>query len=120
MNQSESKKFKIAFIFFIVFVLFMILLFAFINIVTSDRKLPRLTRTETDIALRGSIYSRNNFTICSSKKLYSAEVDTRNIDPDKFELFIKLFSIFSKMDPHVVREKLQSNFGFVKLTYALD
>jgi len=120
MNQSESKKFKIAFIFFIVFVLFMILLFAFVNIVTSDRKLPRLTRTETDIALRGSIYSRNNFTISASKKLYSAEVDTRNIDPDKFDLFIELFSIFSKMDPHVVREKLESNSGFVKLTYALD
>ncbi len=120
MNQSESKKFKIAFIFFIVFVLFMILIFAFINIVTSDRKLPRLTRTETDIALRGSIYSRNHFTISASKKLYSAEVDTRNIDPNKLDLFIKLFSIFSKMDPHVVREKLESNVGYVKLTYALD
>lgn len=120
MNQSESKKFKIAFIFFIVFILFMILFFAFINIVTSDRKLPRLTRTETDVALRGTIYSRNNFTISASKKLYSAEVDTRNIDPNKFNLFIELFSIFSKMDPHVVREKLESNFGFVKLTYALD
>jgi len=120
MNQTESKKFKIAFIFFIVFVLFMILIFAFINIVTSDRKLPSLTRTETDIALRGSIYSRNHFTISASKKLYSAEVDTRNIDPNKFDLFIELFSIFSKMDPHIVREKLESNFGFVKLTYALD
>ena len=120
MNQSESKKFKIAFIFFIVFILFIILLFAFINIVTSDRKLPRLTRTETDIALRGSIYSRNNFTISASKKLYSAEVDTRNIDPDKFDLFVELFSIFSKMDPHLVKERLESNSGFVKLTFSLD
>jgi cell division protein FtsI (penicillin-binding protein 3) len=120
MNQSESKKFKIAFIFFIVFILFMILLVAFLNIVTSDKKLPRLTRTETDIALRGGIYSRNNFTISASKKLYCAEVDTRNIDPNKFELFVDLFSIFSKMDPYVVREKLQSNFGFVKLTFSLD
>lgn len=120
MNQSESKKFKIAFIFFIVFVLFIILISAFINIVTSEKKLPRLTHTETDVALRGSIYSRNNFTISASKKLYSAEIDTRNIDPNKFDLFIDLFSIFSKMDPHVVREKLESNFGFVKLTYELD
>lgn len=120
MNQSESKKFKIAFIFFIVFVLFMILIAAFFNIVTSNRKLPSLTKTETDIALRGTIYSRDLFTISASKKLYCAEVDTRNIDPDKFDLFVKLFSIFSKMDAHVVREKLESNFGFVKLTYALD
>ncbi|MCH9814509.1 MAG: penicillin-binding protein 2 [Epsilonproteobacteria bacterium] len=77
-------------------------------------------KTERDIALRGGIYSKNNFTISASKKLYCAEVDTRNIDPDKFELFVKLFSIFSKMDPHIVREKLQSNFGYVKLNYALD
>jgi cell division protein FtsI (penicillin-binding protein 3) len=120
MNQSESKKFKIAFIFFIVFILFMILFVAFLNIVTSDKKLPRLTRTETDIALRGGIYSRNNFTISASKKLYLAEVDTRNIDPNKFDLFVDLFSIFSKMDPFVIREKLESNFGFVKLTFSLD
>ena len=120
MNQAESKKFKIAFIFFIVFIMFLILMGAFLNIATSDKKLPNLTKTEKDIALRGSILSKNGFTISASKKLYSAEIDTRNIDPDKFELFVKLFSIFSKMDPHDVREKLKSNFGFVKLTYELD
>ena len=120
MNQLDSKKFKIAFIFFIVFVLFIILLFAFINIITNDRKLPNLTKTETDVAIRGSIYSRNNFTISASKKLYYAEIDTRNINPDKFELFVELFSIFSNLDPHYIREKLQSNHGFVKITYALD
>ncbi len=120
MNQSESTKFKIAFIFFIVFLMFLILLGAFLNIVTNDRKLPNLQKTEKDIALRGSILSKNGFTISASKKLYSAEVDTRNIDPAKFELFVKLFSIFSKMDEHDVREKLKSNFGFVKITYTLD
>ncbi len=120
MNQSESTKFKIAFIFFIVFLMFLILLGAFFNIITNDRKLPSLQKIEKDIALRGSILSRDGFTISASKKLYSAEVDTRNIDPAKFELFVKLFSIFSKMDEHEVREKLKSNFGFVKITYSLD
>jgi cell division protein FtsI (penicillin-binding protein 3) len=120
MNQSESKKFKIAFIFFIVFILFLILFAAFFNIITSDKRLPTLTKTETDVALRGNIYSRNHFTISSSKKLYYAEIDTRNIDPDKKDLFIKLFSIFSKIDPHEIRQKIESTSGFIKLTYSLD
>ncbi len=121
MNQDESKKFKIAFIFFIVFILFLILIGAFLKIIISDdKKLPNLTKTERDIALRGGIYSKNDFTISASKKLYCAEIDTRNIDPDKFDLFVKLFSIFSKMDEHDVRDKLKSHFGFVKITYSLD
>lgn len=120
MNHDENRKIKIAIIFTIVFVLFIILFGAFTRIVTSDKKLPQLKRSEQDIALRGGIYSRNEFTMSASKKLYSAEIDTRNIDPNKFDLFVKLFSIFSKMDEHEVREKLESNFGFVKLTYALD
>ncbi len=120
MNQLESKKFKIAFIFFIVCILFLILFGTFLNIITEDRSLPNLVRYERDIALRGEIYSRNNFTISASKKLYCAEVNTKNIDPDKFDLFIKLFSIFSKMDEHTIREKLESNYGVVKLTYSLD
>ncbi len=120
MNQSESKKFKIAFIFFIVCILFLILFGTFINIITKDKSLPNLIRAEKDISLRGGIYSRDNFTISASSKLYCAEVNTKNIDPNKFELFVKLFSIFSKMDEYEVREKLQSNFGVVKLTYTLD
>ncbi len=120
MNQSENKKFKIAFIFFIVFILFLILYGTFIKIVTGDTKLPSLIKSENDIALRGGIYSQNDFTISASKKLYCAEIDTRNIDPTKFDLFVELFSIFSKLDSHVIRQKLLSHFGFVKLTYELD
>lgn len=120
MNHDDSKKFKIAFIFFIVSILFLFLLGSFTHIVFGNKRLPTLIKTEQDIALRGGIYSKNDFTISASKKLYCAEVDTRNIDPDKFELFVKLFSIFSKMDEHKIREKLQSHFGYVKLNYALD
>jgi len=120
MNQNESKKFKITFIFFLILFFFIILIGALVHIATSDKRLPRLTMTETDKALHGDILSRNNFTISSSKKLYKAVVDTRNIDPAKKELFIELFSTFSNITKDKIREKINSKFGFVTLTYKLD
>ena len=120
MNQNESKKFKITFIFFIILFFFLILIGALVHIATSDKKLPRLTMTERDKALHGSILSRNNFTIASSKKLYKAVIDTRNIDPAKKELFITLFSKFSDIPEDEIRQKVDSKFGFVTLTYKLD
>ncbi len=120
MNPNESKQFKITFIFFLILFFFLILIGVFIHITTSDKKLPTLTKVETDKALHGSILSRNNFTISSSKKLYKAMMDTRNINPDKKELFITLFSTFSNIPPKRIRQKIDSKFGYVTLTYKLD
>lgn len=120
MNPNQSKKLKITFIFIIILFFFIVLIGALVHIATSDKRLPRLTITETDKAIHGNILSRNNFTISSSKKLYKAVVDTRNIDPAKKELFISLFSTFSNIDQEVIRKKIESKFGFVTLTYKLD
>jgi len=120
MNPNQSKKLKITFIFIIILFFFLVLIGALVHIATSDKRLPRLTITETDKAIHGNILSRNNFTISSSKKLYKAVVDTRNIDPAKKELFISLFSTFSNIDQEVIRKKIESKFGFVTLTYKLD
>ena len=120
MNQNDSKKFKITFIFFLILLFFLILVGALVHIVTSDKRLPRLTMTERDKALHGSILSRNHFTISSSKKLYKAVVDTRNIDPRKKSLFIELFSTFSGMHKIDIKKKIESKLGFVTLTYKLD
>ncbi len=120
MNQNDSKKFKITFIFFLILLFFLILVGALIHIATSDKRLPRLTMTERDKALHGNILSRNHFTISSSKKLYKAVVDTRNIDPAKKELFIELFATFSGMHKMDIKKKVDSKQGFVTLTYKLD
>ncbi len=120
MNQNESKKFKITFIFFTIFLFFIVLIGALVHIATNDKRLPRLTITEEDKAIHGNILSRNNFTIASSKKLYKAVIDTRNIDPNKKELFITLFSKFSDIPEEEIRQKIESKFGFVTLTYKLD
>jgi len=120
MNPNESKRLKITFIFFLIALAFVILAGTLIHITTDDRKLPKLIVTESDKALRGSILSSQGFKIATSKKLYKAVVDTRNIDPNKKELFIELFSTYSGIDKEEVREKIDSKFGFVTITYKLD
>ncbi len=100
--------------------LFIILIGAFIHINTSNKKLPQLRISEDDKAIRGDILSRNNFTLSTSKKLYKATIDTRNINPDKATLFVTLFSIFSNIPKEQIKEKLLSHYGFVTLSYKLD
>jgi cell division protein FtsI (penicillin-binding protein 3) len=99
---------------------FAVLSATLIHIATDSRKLPKLVISESDKALRGSILSAQGFKIATSKKLYKAVVDTRNIDPNKKELFIELFSTYSGMNKEEVREKIDSKLGFVTITYKLD
>ncbi len=120
MNQNENKRLKITFIFAIIFLFFIILVFALFYLVSDNRKLPKLTISESDKAIRGNILSAQKFKLATSKKLYKAVVDTRNIDPNKKELFIELFSTFSGIDKEEVRNKIESKRGFVTLTYKLD
>ncbi len=120
MNQAENKKVKIAIIFFILSILFLILIGALFKILSDKTDLPKIHATERDRSIRGDILSKNRYTIATSKKLYTAQVDTRCIDPNKFDLFVKLFSIFSKLDPFYIEEKLQSNFGYVNISMTLD
>ena len=120
MNQDESKRLKITFIFFLIVMSFAVLSATLIHIATDSRKLPKLVISESDKALRGSILSAQGFKIATSKKLYKAVVDTRNIDPNKKELFIELFSTYSGMNKEEVREKIDSKRGFVTITYKLD
>ncbi len=120
MHQDQNNKFKIAFIFFLIFLSFLVLIGDFIFRQNNDIRLPKLKISETDRALRGKILSKNRFTIGASKKLYKAVVDTRNIDPDKEELFIELFSAYSNIPKKRLRRKIRSHFGFVTLSYKLD
>jgi cell division protein FtsI (penicillin-binding protein 3) len=120
MNHESNKKLNITFIFLLIFIFFLILFGAILNISFSDKKLPRLKSSETDKALKGNILTKEEFTISTSKKLYKAVVDTREIDPEKAKLFVKLFSIYSGMDEREVTDKITSRYGFVTISYRLD
>ncbi len=114
--QSQSKIYVI-----FSFIVLGIILFLFVIFYRAllDRKLPKLQSSDFDSALRGSIISKDGFSIASSQKLYKAMVDTRNIDPNKKELFIKLYTLYSGDDPTKIR-KILSKKGVVTLSYEID
>ena len=120
MEQSDTKKIKILFLFVIVLLGFIIFLGTLFYWATIDRRLPRLEHTEVSHALRGNIISSDGFKIATSQKLYKAIVDTRNIDPKKMDLFIKLYTLYSGDEPAKIAAILKSNQGSTVLSYRID
>ena len=95
---------------------FIFLSVMFINVVKS-RHSPSLYAQSSSNANRGSIISADGFNIAISTKLYKAVVNTRYIDPNKKNLFIELFSIYSGIKTKTIRKKLKNKNGVVVLTY---
>jgi len=86
--------------------------------VIKPRHLPSLYSKTTSKAQRGSIISADGFHIATTKKLYKAVVNTRYIDPQKKQLFIQLFSIYSGIDAKIIKRKLnKKKKGRVTLSY---
>jgi cell division protein FtsI (penicillin-binding protein 3) len=85
--------------------------------VIKSRHTPSLYAQESSKAHRGSIISADGFHIARTKKLYKAVVNTRYIDPEKKELFVELFSIYSGMSTNTIKKKLSKRKGVVVLSY---
>ena len=117
-NRNKSKKILVLFLFLIVgFVLF---LSAQFYTVVHERRTPSLFTSDEKRAERGEIISADGFHIATTQQLYKAIVNTRNIDPDKKELFVKLFSIYSGMSEKEIYKKLKSRKGSVVLSYHIN
>ncbi|MCR4941729.1 MAG: penicillin-binding protein 2 [Campylobacter sp.] len=116
----QPKKSKVTFIcmLFTFFILFFFFVLGY-N-VTNDRKLPRLITSDENTALRGSIITKDGFSVAYSQKLYKAMLDTRNLDPNKKDLFIKLYSIYTGDNPKKIAKILNSTKGLVTLSYTID
>ena len=120
MTKQDQKRAKVAFLFLIIFLLFIVFLGAAFYWATEKRNLPSIQNTHINSALRGDIYSNNGYTLVRSKKLYKAMVDTRNIDPDKKEIFINLYAIYGGEDKNIVAKIINSHFGVVTISYKID
>jgi len=114
-NKNKSK--KILLLYSLIGVGFLIFLSAMLVTVLKSRHLPALYSKESSKAQRGSVISADGFHLATTKKLYKAVVNTRYIDPQKRELFIQLFSIYSNVKADEVKEKLNSKRGVVVLSY---
>ncbi|TLD86196.1 penicillin-binding protein 2 [Helicobacter sp. MIT 05-5294] len=120
MNDAKSKKAgKILLLFLTIGIGFGIFLGTIFYHNFTTRKLPNFQAKRVENAIRGNIYSSDGFLLASSKKVYKAVVNTYNINPQKKELFINLFSIYSKIPKSQIRTKLEQK-GNVTLSYSID
>ena len=119
LASSKTRTGKIVVLYGVLLLGFLLFLVSLYHTILSERKPPLLRATHLESAVRGSIYSSDGFMLASSKKLYKAVVNTYNIDPRKFDLFVALFCIYSGMSESEVREKLTKK-GNVVLSYAID
>ena len=117
-HSNKSKK---------ILALFLVLMFGFVIFLTvmlytalHDRDIPSIFSEDTAKAQRGSIISADGFSIATTQKLYKAVVNTRNIDPDKEELFVQLFSIYSGIESNEIRQRLHTRKGSVTLSYHIS
>ena len=115
VNRNKSK--KILFLYILITLAFFVFLSVMLLTVVKQRHMPSLYAKESSRAQRGSIISADGFHIATSKKLYKAVVDTRYIDPQKRDLFIELFSIYSGMSKKAIVKRLKKRRGVVVLSY---
>jgi len=98
-SQNGFSRNRIAFLFVIITAGFLIFVGTIIYLSLTERRVPKLISKETNNATRGEIVSSDGYTIARSKKIYKAQLDTRNIDPDKKELPPGRRIIFGKRTP---------------------
>ncbi|MDH4944645.1 penicillin-binding protein 2 [Sulfurimonas sp. C5] len=114
---SRNKSKKILLLYGIIFIGFLVFLAVMLFTVLDPRHLPSKFTVDSSKASRGNIISADGFHIASTKKLFKAVVNTRYIDPQKKDLFVQLFSIYSGMDKKEILSKINSNKGVVVLSY---
>jgi len=117
VNDNKSK--KILLLYVLIGIGFLVFLSVMLSTTLNSRHLPSLYTKKSSKAERGSIISADGFHIATTKKLYKAVVNNRYIDPDKKELFIELFSIYSGVTPKIIRKRLQKRKGVVVLSYLI-
>jgi len=116
-NLKKNKSKKIFLIYTLLSFGFVIFLSAMLVIVLKSRTLPSKIAQKSSKAHRGDIISADNFHLATTQKLYKAVVNTRYIDPQKKDLFISLFSIYSGISKKEVAYKLSKRAGVVVLSY---
>ena len=118
VNRNKSK--KILLLYVLITIAFIVFLSVMLLTVLKSRHMPSLYAVESSKASRGTIISADGFHLATTKKLYKAVVDTRYIDPQKKELFIKLFNIYSGISIKNIKKRLSKRKGVVVLSYNIE
>ena len=89
-EYKKNRVSKVAFAYCMA-LLFMIIFLSSTFFLTSKRYIPNTEKDQYSLALRGSIITKDHFTIASSREIYRAEIDLRSLKKDRTGLFLKLF-----------------------------
>ena len=107
----NNRKNRVRILFGFLVLAMLLFLFSIFKTIYSKRRIPSNTTTIHDRAFRGAIISADNYTLSSSKKLYQAVIRGASIKPEKKELFIKLFSIYSGITEKNLRDSFVDSNG---------
>jgi cell division protein FtsI (penicillin-binding protein 3) len=105
-NTNIRKVKYLSYLSLLIFLTLLIFIYSLSKTILKDRKMPKLLSSQKDLAIRGNIYSADNFKIATSKKLFKASIDMRCLDIDKQNLFIKLFSIYGDIKEEELLRKI--------------
>jgi len=112
INKSiDQRKYKITGLFIILLVGMSIFLLSVLKTISSERRIPSHHSTIHDRSFRGDIISADNYTLSASQKTYQAVIRGESIDPQKKEVFVKLFSIYSGISEEDIRKKFKDRKG---------
>jgi len=107
-NQAVlNRKNKITFLYLLILFTMTLFLFSVLKTILSDRRVPSNTSTIHDRSFRGSIISADGYTLSDSQKTYQAVIRGSSINPNKKELFVKLFSIYSSIPEKDILKKFK-------------
>jgi len=100
-------------------------LYSIAKTIRSDRHLPARTATIHDRALRGRIVSQDGYTLALPHKTYKAVVYAPSIAPGKRKLFLRLFSIYSRipeadLQKAFLDKKGRPKHGYITLADTID
>ena len=107
----QQRTGKISWLFILLVIAMVLFLSSILGTISSDRHVPRQNAIIHDRSLRGAIISADNYTLSASHKIYRAVIRGESIDPDKKEMFITLFSIYSGIDKQTIRKRFSEKNG---------
>ena len=114
-NRRQVKQFFLLFV--VIIIAFLMFVGVVLGNILSKKRLPSLYISHKTRAIEGSIVTADGFHVAKSEKLYKAVINTRYLDPDKKELFIALFSIYSGIPEKKIKKRLGHKNGVVVLSY---
>ena len=115
----QRRSTKLGFLFVLLSLLVVAFLWSVLRTIYSDRRLPSSIAIYQNRAVRGAIISQDHFTLSLPSKTYRATVYAPSIAPNKYDLFVRLFSIYSGVDEDDIRQRFLDKQGQPKHGYII-